>query len=62
MLSGREAFKLYDTYGFPLDLTQKILAERGLSVDIEGYEEGLREQQRRSRKATRLQHNGGSAR
>src|SRR5215467_11259348 len=60
VLPGREAFKLYDTYGFPLDLTQKILAERGLSVDLQGYEEGLREQQQRSRKATRLKHNGGS--
>ncbi len=61
VLPGREAFKLYDTYGFPLDLTQKILAERGLSVDVEGYEEGLREQQQRSRKVRQLKHNGGSA-
>jgi len=61
VLPGREAFKLYDTYGFPLDLTQKILAERGLSVDLQGYEEGLREQQQRSRKATRLKHNGDSS-
>jgi len=61
VLPGREAFKLYDTYGFPLDLTQKILAERGLSVDIEGYEEGLREQQHRSRKVKQLKRGGGSA-
>jgi alanine--tRNA ligase len=52
ILPGREAFKLYDTYGFPLDLTQKILAERGLDVDVEEYEEGRREQQERSRIAT----------
>ncbi len=61
VLPGREAFKLYDTYGFPLDLTQKILAERGLSVDVEGYEEGLREQQQRSRKVRQLKRGGSSA-
>jgi alanyl-tRNA synthetase len=52
LLPGDEAFKLYDTYGFPLDLTQKILAVRGLSVDVAGYEEARREQQQRSRSAT----------
>jgi alanyl-tRNA synthetase len=52
VFSGRDAFTLHDTYGFPLDLTQKILAERGLSVDLAGYEEALREQQERSRSAS----------
>ena len=52
MLPGREAFKLHDTYGFPLDLTQKILAERNLDVNVEEYEEARREQQERSRVAT----------
>ena len=56
-LPGREAFKLHDTYGFPLDLTQKILAERGLSVNVGEYEEARREQQQRSRAATRLKQN-----
>jgi alanyl-tRNA synthetase len=51
LLTGQEAFKLYDTYGFPLDLTQKILVDRGLSVDIEGYEDERRKQQQRSRAA-----------
>ena len=60
MLPGREAFKLYDTYGFPLDLTQKILAERGLSVDVEEYEEGRREQQQRSRTASQLKRSRGN--
>ncbi len=55
VLPGNEAFKLYDTYGFPLDLTQKILTDRGLSVDVEGYEEARRDQQQRSRLAAQLQ-------
>lgn len=51
ILPGRDAFLLSDTYGFPLDLTQKILAEHGLSIDVQGYEEARREQQERSRRA-----------
>jgi alanyl-tRNA synthetase len=53
ILSGKDAFKLHDTYGFPLDLTQKVLMERGLTVDVEVYEEQRREQQQRSRRAGR---------
>ncbi len=49
ILSGNDAFKLHDTYGFPLDLTQKILAERGFVVDVKEYEERCKEQQVRSR-------------
>ena len=58
LLVGREAFKLHDTYGFPLDLTQKILAERGMKVNVEEYEEGRREQQERSRTATQMRRSG----
>lgn len=54
VLSGRDAFTLHDTYGFPLDLTQKILAARGMSIDLEGYEEARIEQQRRSRTASQF--------
>ena len=57
VLPGRDAFTLHDTYGFPLDLTQKILAERGLSVDVAGYEEALQEQQERSRRASQFTRN-----
>ena len=48
VLSGRDAFQLYDTYGFPLDLTEVICAERGLSVDEAGYEAALAEARERS--------------
>jgi len=48
-IPGDDAFKLYDTYGFPLDLTQMIARERGQSVDAEGFERALAQQRRRSR-------------
>src|SRR5207249_3111729 len=51
VISGEDAFKLYDTYGFPLDLTQMIAAEHGHSVDVEGFEQSLGQQRRRSRAA-----------
>jgi alanyl-tRNA synthetase len=47
-VSGEVAFKLYDTYGFPLDLTEVIAKERDLSVDAAGYEKALEEQRARS--------------
>ena len=48
-LSGRDAFTLYDTYGFPLDLTLEIADERGIKVDTEGYEKALEEAQELAR-------------
>ena len=48
-LSGAEAFTLYDTYGFPIDLTKEIVEERGIHVDIEEFEERMREQKQRGR-------------
>jgi alanyl-tRNA synthetase len=46
---GRDAFELYDTYGFPLDMTQLLAAERGLSVDAAGFEEEMERQRERGR-------------
>jgi alanyl-tRNA synthetase len=50
-LAGRDAFTLYDTYGFPLDLTIEIAGEHGIQVDTEGFERALEEQQERARAA-----------
>ncbi|HEY4284596.1 MAG TPA: alanine--tRNA ligase, partial [Chthoniobacterales bacterium] len=50
-IPGEFAFKLYDTYGFPLDLTELMARERGLSVDVPGFEELMEEQRVRARKA-----------
>lgn len=47
-LDGEKAFKLHDTYGFPIDLTREILEESGFSVDIEGFEKAMAEQKKRS--------------
>jgi alanyl-tRNA synthetase len=50
-LSGKAAFKLYDTYGFPLDLTQDALREKGRSVDVEGFDVAMSEQKAKARAA-----------
>ena len=50
-IPGEEAFKLYDTHGFPLELTQEVAAEHGLKVDVSGFEEAMQRQQVRSRSA-----------
>ena len=50
-LDGEVAFRLYDTYGFPLDLTQDVLRGRGISVDLEGFEKAMERQRAEARKA-----------
>lgn len=51
LLSGEDAFRLFDTYGFPLDLTQEIAKESGVGVDVEGFLSCMEEQKERARKA-----------
>jgi len=53
VIPGDEAFKLYDTFGFPIDLTQIIAGERGVAVDLDGFDRALAEQRARSRAAAR---------
>ena len=50
-LSGENTFKLYDTYGFPVDLTREILEEKGLSLDEEGFAACMEKQRQTARKA-----------
>jgi len=50
-ISGADAFKLYDTYGFPLDLTELMARERGLTVDVAGFNKLMEEQRTRARAA-----------
>ena len=52
IISGVDAFKLYDTYGFPIDLTELIATEKGFSVDIPAFEAELAKQKERARNAT----------
>ncbi len=53
-LAGGEAFKLYDTYGFPIDLTREILGEKGFTVDEAGFEEAMKEQKQKARSARKV--------
>ena len=50
-LQGEEAFKLHDTYGFPIDLTGLMARERGISVDMDGFQARMQEQKERARQA-----------
>ena len=57
IISGEDAFKLYDTFGFPLDLTELIASERGLKVDVGIFTELMKEQRVRSREAREFEQN-----
>lgn len=55
VIDGAFAFELFDTYGFPIDLTQLMASEKGWTVDMEGFEKGLQEQKQRSRAAAQIE-------
>ncbi len=57
-ISGVDAFRLYDTFGFPVDLTADIARERGLDVDMPGFEQAMNEQRERARAAGRFEAKG----
>jgi len=54
-IDGAFAFELFDTYGFPIDLTQLLASEKGMTVDMEGFQKGLEEQKQRSRAAAAVE-------
>ncbi|HZP68289.1 MAG TPA: alanine--tRNA ligase [Rudaea sp.] len=54
-IPGADAFRLYDTYGFPVDLTADIARERGLTVDMDGFEKAMNEQRERARAASQFE-------
>ncbi|MEQ8317117.1 MAG: alanine--tRNA ligase [Phycisphaerales bacterium] len=60
-ISGADAFQLYDTYGFPLDLTQVMAEERGLAVDVDGFHAAMAEQREQSRAGSKSQAEAGLA-
>ncbi len=53
-LSGENAFKLYDTYGFPMDLTKEILEEKGMDIDEDGFKCQMEEQKKKARDARKV--------
>jgi alanyl-tRNA synthetase len=58
-ISGERAFRLYDTYGFPVELTQEIAAERGFSVDLEGFEREMEKQKEKARETHKFKVKAG---
>ncbi len=61
VISGRLAFKLYDTYGFPIELTEELAKENGFTVDIKGFNEAFEKHQELSRAGAEQQFKGGLA-
>ncbi|HUD70003.1 MAG TPA: alanine--tRNA ligase [Acidimicrobiales bacterium] len=56
VIDGELAFRLHDTHGFPVELTEELAAERGIAVDRVGFDEAMREQRERARAAAKSQH------
>jgi len=61
IISGRKAFNLYETYGFPLELTQEMAAEKGFKVDEQGFQEAYAKHQEQSRAGAEQKFKGGLA-
>ncbi len=61
VLAGDKVFELYDTYGFPMDLTKDILEEKGYTVDEDGFAEAMQEQRKRAREARKTSNYMGAA-
>lgn len=61
MLSGRLAFRLYDTFGFPIEMTQELAKENGLSVDIDGFNAAFKKHQELSKSGSEQKFKGGLA-
>ncbi len=61
VLSGKDAFRLYDTYGFPVDLTNEILEEKGFNVDMDGFKAAMDEQRQKARDARKTSNYMGKA-
>ncbi|AHC14453.1 alanine--tRNA ligase [Salinispira pacifica] len=61
IIPGRLAFKLYDTYGFPLELTRELAGEHGFDVDVEGFDEAFKKHQEKSKMDTNASFKGGLA-
>jgi alanyl-tRNA synthetase len=60
VISGQQAFKLYDTYGFPVELTREIAEKQGLSVDVEGFAKAMDKQREKARASHRFELDGKS--
>jgi alanyl-tRNA synthetase len=58
-ISGREAFRLFDTYGFPLELTEELAKEKGLKVDLKGFAEAFKKHRKISRAGAEVKFGGG---
>jgi len=61
IIDGKSAFRLYDTYGFPLEMTQELAAEQGLEVDVQGFEQAFAEHQAKSQSGAQQRFKGGLA-
>ncbi len=61
VISGKEAFRLYDTYGFPIELTTEVVSRAGLSIDLEGFEKEMEKQREKARAAHRFTRTHGES-